>query len=46
MVGWPHPLDGHEFEQTLGAGYGQGSLGFCSPWDCKELHRTQCLELN
>ena len=20
MVGWHHPLDGHEFEQALGAG--------------------------
>ena len=27
MVGWHHQLDGHEFEQTLGAGDAQGSLG-------------------
>ena len=26
MVGWHHRLDGHEFEQTLGVGEGQGSL--------------------
>ena len=26
----------HEFEQTLGAGEGQGSLACCSPWGCKE----------
>ena len=26
MVGWHHRLDGHEFEQTLGVGDGQGSL--------------------
>ena len=26
MVGWNHQLDGHEFEQVLGAGNGQGSL--------------------
>ena len=26
MVGWHHWLDGHEFEQALGAGDGQGSL--------------------
>ena len=26
MVGWHHRLNGHEFEQTLGVGYGQGSL--------------------
>ena len=26
MVGWPHWLNGHEFEQALGVGDGQGSL--------------------
>ena len=26
MVGWHHWLDGHEFEQALGVGDGQGSL--------------------
>ena len=26
MVGWHHRLDGHEFEQALGNGEGQGSL--------------------
>ena len=26
MVGWHHQLDGHEFEQALGVGDGQGSL--------------------
>ena len=34
--GWHHQLDGHEFEQTLGHGNGQGSLVCCSPWSCKE----------
>ena len=24
MVGWHHRLNGHEFEQTLGDGEGQG----------------------
>jgi len=24
MVGWHHQLDGHEFEQALGAGDGHG----------------------
>ena len=28
MVGWHHQLDGHEFEQALGAGDGQGGLVF------------------
>ena len=31
MVGWHHRLNGHEFEQTLGAGDRQGSLACCSP---------------
>ena len=31
MVGWHHWLDGHEFEQTLGDGDGQGSLVCFSP---------------
>ena len=31
MVGWHHQLDGHEFEQALGVGNGQGSLECCSP---------------
>ena len=26
MIGWHHLLDGHEFEQALGVGDGQGSL--------------------
>ena len=26
MVGWHHLLNGHEFEQTLADGEGQGSL--------------------
>ena len=32
MVGWHHPLNGHESEQTPGDGEGQGSLACCSPW--------------
>ena len=35
MVGWHHQLDGHESEQALGVGDGQGSLVCCSPWRCK-----------
>ena len=30
MVGWHHPLNGHEFEQTLRDSEGQGSLECCS----------------
>ena len=29
MVGWHHWLNGHEFEQALGAGEGQGGLACC-----------------
>ena len=31
MVGWHHHLKGHEFEQALGVGDGQGGLACCSP---------------
>ena len=41
MVGWHHRLNGHEFEQALGDGDGQGSLASCSPWSCKELDMTE-----
>ena len=40
MVGWHHWLNGHEFEQTLGDGEGQGNLACCSPWGCKESNTT------
>ena len=43
MVGWHHRLDGHEFEQALGVGDGQGSLACCSPWGCKELDTSEQL---
>ena len=36
MVEWHHIPDGHDFEQALGVGDGQGSLACCSPWGCKE----------
>ena len=36
MIGWNTQLNGHDFEQALGDGEGQGSLVFCSPWGCKE----------
>ena len=32
MVGRHHGLSGHEFEQALGDGEGQGSLECCGPW--------------
>ena len=36
-------LDGHEFEQALGDGEGQGSLVCCSPWGRKESDMTEQL---
>ena len=41
MVGWHHQLNGHEFDQALGDGEGQGSLACCSPWSCKESDMTE-----
>ena len=46
MVGWCHRLNGHEFEQTLGGGDGQGSLPCCSPWGRKESDTTERLNGN
>ena len=43
MVGWHHQLNGHEFEQTLGDGEGQGGLACCSPWGRKESDTTEQL---
>ena len=43
MVGWHHWLDGHEFEQAVGVGDGQGSLACCSPWGSKESDTTEWL---
>ena len=46
MVGWHHWLNGHEFEQTLGDGKGQGGLVCCSPGGCKESDTTEWLNNN
>ena len=43
MVGWHHQFNGHEFEQALGVGDGQGSLVCCSPWGLKEADTTERL---
>ena len=40
MVGWHHQPNGHEFEQALGVGDGQGSLVCCSACGHKELDTT------
>ena len=43
MVGWHHWLSGHELEQALGDGEGQGSLACCSPWGREESDMTEQL---
>ena len=43
MVGWYHWPDGHEFEQALGVGDGQGGLVCCGSWGHNELDMTQRL---
>ena len=43
MVGWHHQLDGHEFEQVLGVGDGQGSLVCYHPLGHKESDMTEWL---
>ena len=41
MVGGHHRLNGHEFEQFLRDGVGQGRLVCCNPWGHKELDMTE-----
>ena len=43
MVGWRHQLNGHELEEALGVGDGQGSLAGCSPWGHKESDTIEWL---
>ena len=40
VVEWHHWHKGHEFEQTLGEGEGQGSLACCSPWCHRVRHNS------
>ena len=37
-VEWHHQLKGHEFEQAVEVGDGQGSLVCCSPWGLRVGH--------
>ena len=46
MVGRHQRLNGHEVEQALGDGEGQGSLVCCSPWGRKESDMTEQLNSN
>ena len=41
MVGWHQQHNGHESEQALWVGDGQGSLACCSPWGHKESDTSE-----
>lgn len=43
MAGWHHRLNGHDFEQALGDGEGQGGLACRSPWGPKGSDTTEGL---
>ena len=43
VVGWHHWFNGHEFEQALGVGDGQGGLVCCSPCGRKQVDMTERL---
>ena len=43
MVAWYYQFNGHEFEQALGDGEGQGSLVCCSAWGRKASDTTELL---
>ena len=42
-ITWHHRLYGHDFEEALGVGGGQGSLACCSPWGHKESNMSEAL---
>ena len=44
MAGWHHQLNAHEFEWTPGVGDGQGWVGCCDSWGCKESDTTERLK--
>ena len=43
IVGWHHRFNGHEFEQALGVGDGQGRLACRSPWVAKSWTKLSYL---
>ena len=43
MIRWHYLFSGHEFEQALGVGDGQGGLACYRPWGCKESDMTEQL---
>ena len=37
MVGWHPQFNGHDFEQTLGGGEGQGKSGILQPMESQKV---------
>ena len=46
MIGWHHWLEGHELEQALGVGDGQGSLACSNPWGSQRFSSDMTEWLN
>ena len=46
MVGWHRQLNGHQFEQALGDGEGQGTLACSNQWGHKEWDTNERLKNN
>ena len=46
LVGWYHRLDGHEFEQALGFGDGQGGLACCRSMGSQRVGHKCATEMN
>ena len=44
MVGWPHQLNGHEFEQTPGDGEEQGSLALLQSMGLQRVRHDSVTE--
>ena len=44
MAGWHHRFNGLQFEQSPGAGDGQGGLACCPSWGHKESDTTEQLD--
>ena len=38
IIEWHYRLDGHDLEQALGVGDGQGRQACCSPWGHRVGH--------
>ena len=45
MVGWHHQLNGHEFEQALAAGDGQGKPGVLQSMGSQRVKHNQGTKL-